>query len=441
MKLKQGAKNVLRFAVKNKKPNEQGQVMLNMVYTVDSKPVSRSTGIRIFPSDFDAKTQKVSPKAKDSVRLTRRLEKIKNDFNDVLESFDGRLTADIVGRMMDGTYSAKNDPMKIDFFEYALSYYKDVLWADGKGKLAYSTYYNGCQSIMDVQYYFYGLIGEKFFPISAMNVDMLNKYISSCRNKKRPNTAATINHKLAPIIKAARYAASNDLMKNKVVAAISDSYLSEKTVYESDITPEDKVVRYLTDEQMQDFVDLYHRVKYDTTRDFMDMFLFSFYACGLRVSDIMTLEWGHINVESRMLTKMLVKTKTRISFKLSPAAMEILQKWEGIYPRFVFGRLATDFNVSDPKSLKEEIGRKNRSIVQSLHSIGEKMNLPFNLSMHVARHTFVVKALNEGVPVHKISVLIGDSLMTTEKVYAEFLPKTLDDVIERKLSFEFKPKK
>ena len=117
--------------MKNKKPNEQGQVMLNMVFTVEGKPVSRSTGIRIFPSDFNAKTQKVSSKAKDSVRLTRRLEKIKGDFQDALDSYNGKLTAEIVGKMMDGTYSAKSDPRKIDFFEYVLAYYKDVLYAGG----------------------------------------------------------------------------------------------------------------------------------------------------------------------------------------------------------------------------------------------------------------------------------------------------------------------
>ena len=155
----------------------------------------------------------------------------------------------------------------------------------------------------------------------------------------------------------------------------------------------------------------------------------------------MTLEWNHVDLKNKTLTKMLVKTKNRISIKLTPAALEILGRWEGRYPRFVFGRLSSDFDVSDPKALKEEIGKKNRTIVQSLHSIGEKMKLPFNLSMHVARHTFAVKALNEGVPVHKISTLIGDSLMTTEKVYAEFLPKTLDETIEQKLSFKFKPRK
>lgn len=79
--------------------------------------------------------------------------------------------------------------------------------------------------------------------------------------------------------------------------------------------------------------------------------------------------------------------------------------------------------------------------------VGEQMELPFKLTMHVARHTFAVLALNgetkDGIGVRKpmsmVSRLLGHaSTDTTEKVYAKFLPQTLSDEVNR-LGFAFLP--
>ena len=59
---------------------------------------------------------------------------------------------------------------------------------------------------------------------------------------------------------------------------------------------------------------------------------------------------------------------------------------------------------------------------------------------HVARHTFAVMALNRGVTIHMISRLLGhSSILTTEKVYAEFLPDTITEEVKNKLSFGYMP--
>ena len=64
--------------------------------------------------------------------------------------------------------------------------------------------------------------------------------------------------------------------------------------------------------------------------------------------------------------------------------------------------------------------------------------------MHVARHTFAVKALNTSrLDVRLISHLLGHSSVTvTEKVYATFLLPTLTSEVRARLSFpEFSPGK
>ena len=75
-----------------------------------------------------------------------------------------------------------------------------------------------------------------------------------------------------------------------------------------------------------------------------------------------------------------------------------------------------------------------------VNEVGNKMGLPFHLTMHVARHTFAVMALNRGVTIHMISRLLGhSSIITTEKVYAEFLPDTVTEEVKNKLSFGYMP--
>ena len=69
------------------------------------------------------------------------------------------------------------------------------------------------------------------------------------------------------------------------------------------------------------------------------------------------------------------------------------------------------------------------------------MKLPFTLTMHVARHSFAVQALNNGMDVHVISTLLGHSTSSiTERVYAKFLDQTLDNAVKEKMPFNFSSK-
>ena len=157
----------------------------------------------------------------------------------------------------------------------------------------------------------------------------------------------------------------------------------------------------------------------------------------MRISDIITLEWKSINFEKREIRKVIYKSDRILTIPLNDGAMSILKRWrERDLGRFVFGLLSDDFDLSDEEELKRKRLNKNRAIQTSLKEIGNKIGLPFNLTMHVARHTFAVMALNRGVDVHVISLLMGHtSVLVTEKVYAQFLPSTLHDEVMGRLNF------
>lgn len=172
------------------------------------------------------------------------------------------------------------------------------------------------------------------------------------------------------------------------------------------------------------------------------MFMFSLYTCGLRFSDVATLRWAEIDMDKRTIRHIQVKNHTRnakmLSLSIPDEGMKILQRWQGRNDNFVFGLLDDEFDLSNCENLKETLNSKNRTINTSLHTLGDKIHLPFSLHFHVSRHTFATLALNNTVDIKTVSTLMGhSSVLTTEKVYATLLPSTIEKTVEEKLNFHF----
>jgi len=77
------------------------------------------------------------------------------------------------------------------------------------------------------------------------------------------------------------------------------------------------------------------------------------------------------------------------------------------------------------------------TINTSLKRQSKFVNFEIEITFHWARHTWAVLALEKGVEISKISRLLGHtSTAVTEKVYAEFLPDTLGEIVDE-LDFKF----
>lgn len=92
----------------------------------------------------------------------------------------------------------------------------------------------------------------------------------------------------------------------------------------------------------------------------------------------------------------------------------------------MFNLVKENLELDDEEALYKARNNATKCINQSLSVVGEQIGLPFNLSMHVARHTFAVFALNKGLSMSVVSRLLGHgSTDVTEKVYARFIPETV----------------
>ena len=70
-------------------------------------------------------------------------------------------------------------------------------------------------------------------------------------------------------------------------------------------------VKHLSKKELECLIKFYTEDKEARRKEYIEMFLFALYACGLRVIDIITLQWSDIDFDKRTLNKIQVKTKNR----------------------------------------------------------------------------------------------------------------------------------
>ena len=349
-----------------------------------------------------------------------------------------QITAEVIAGFLSHKPLTRKDQGK-DFAEFVLERLESEY---SRHKIGRSRYKNGI-CCMNVFTTFLRATNQGTYEKDKMYVgditpELIDGYIT-WRRDIRQNGDETINHSLTPILKACSYAAELGMIEQSVNARIQDMMIVTKPSLSDEESEFDG--KALTKEQMDALLEYYKNCKEPRRKEFMEMFFFAFHACGLRIVDVMTLQWGHINFEKKELRKIMIKTSKRHVIPLTEPALKILRKWQEkrVGCRYVFDLVNDNLDLNDEEALYKARINATKCIGQSLAVVGEQLEFPFSLSMHVTRHTFAVMALNKGLSMSVVSRLLGHgSTDITEKVYAHFLPETLsaemdklhDDLVE-----------
>ena len=186
--------------------------------------------------------------------------------------------------------------------------------------------------------------------VGDMTPELLDSYINWRREIKQ-NSDATINHALTPILKAWAYASEMSMMDPAVNARIQDMRIVTKVSLSEEEAEFDG--KSLTKEQMADLLEYYRNCVEPRRKEFLEMFFFAFHACGLRVVDVMTLQWKHIDFARRELRKIMIKANKRHVIPLTEPALRILRQWqekrEGC--RYVFNLVKESLDLDDAEAL------------------------------------------------------------------------------------------
>lgn len=155
--------------------------------------------------------------------------------------------------------------------------------------------------------------------------ELLDSYIV-WRKEIKQNSDATINHALTPILKACAYASEMSMIDPAVNARIQDMRIVTKvSLSEEEVEFDGKS---LAKEQVSALLEYYKTCQEPRRKEFLEMFFFAFHACGLRVVDVMTLQWKHIDFARKELRKIMIKTNKRHVIPLTEPALRILQQWQ-----------------------------------------------------------------------------------------------------------------
>ena len=412
------------------KPNKLYQI--NIEYTWNARIIRKATGITARYADWNPNanhrgelrsTYGEEYKRTNSL-LNKRLDKIDADLVEYKEKHD-RITVEVIKAILNNEPIMRVDSGK-DFVEFAIERLNSKY---NRNKIGYSRYKNGCSALKVFKEFLVstgrGTYKSDGIYIGEMTCELLEANIS-WRKTVKGNSDATINHSLTPILDACRYASELGYIDRTTNANLQEMRIDLKPSIDEDTQKCDG--RFLTKEQLNKLVEYYEKCQELRRKEFIEMFLFAFHACGLRVVDVMTLQWGHVNFEKKELRKIMIKTNKRHVIPLTEPALRILRQWQEKRDgcRYVFNLVKDDLNLDDAEALYKARNNATKCINQSLVVVGENIGLPFNLSMHVARHTFAVFALNKGLSMSVVSRLLGHgSTDVTEKVYARFLPETL----------------
>ena len=349
-----------------------------------------------------------------------------------------QITAEVIAGFLSHKPLTRKDQGK-DFAEFVLERLESEY---SRHKIGRSRYKNGicCMNVFTtfLRATNQGTYEKDKIYVGDITPELIDGYIT-WRRDIRQNGDETINHSLTPILKACSYAAELGMIEQSVNARIQDMMIVTKPSLSDEESEFDG--KALTKGQMDALLEYYKNCKEPRRKEFMEMFFFAFHACGLRIVDVMTLQWGHINFEKKELRKIMIKTSKRHVIPLTEPALKILRKWQEkrVGCRYVFDLVNDNLDLNDEEALYKARINATKCIGQSLAVVGEQLEFPFSLSMHVARHTFAVMALNKGLSMSVVSRLLGHgSTDITEKVYAHFLPETLsaemdklhDDLVE-----------
>lgn len=361
--------------------------------------------------------------------MKSQLDKMDGSLAEYSQNHSGQMSTEIIKDILDGKPLTRKDEGR-DFVEFTnelaeAEYKRNVIGISRK-----KNFLSGMRMFGE----FLSSTGKGTYKkdsiyLGEINPELVDSYIEWRRTVKR-NGDETINHALAPIIKSCQYASDLGLLDPKVNMRIKKMRIVIKPRLDDE--DDDKAELYLTRDQIEQIVEYYKICKEQRRKEFIEMWLFAYHACGLRVIDVMTLQWQHIDFENRELKKVQVKTRSRHTIPLNDTAMSIIQMWKDRNRRkkFVFDLVDDSLNINDDEALYFARNNATQCINQSLTVVGDQLGFAIPLTMHKARHSFAVHALNQGTDMSKVSRFLGhQSTAVTEKIYAKFLSSTLSDTM------------
>ncbi len=261
------------------------------------------------------------------------LQKVLKQFDTKIISYiekHGDISVETIQALLDGTDAILRNDKGIEFLDFAKQRFRDRY---NSGLIGVSSRENGISYINQFAKFLqqehkgsHGLKKELLY-VSEMSEDLVLEFRNWFLDSRKVDT---VNKVVQAIGSVCDYATQMNYLPLEVTMSIKNLHLADKSLDAEEVS-----VKYLTEEELQKFADLRETLPLVRQKEFHDMFMFSFYACGLRLIDMMTLRWVDIDYKSRTIRKIQVKTRNRNIIPIREPVFDILLRWKGRYKVFV----------------------------------------------------------------------------------------------------------
>lgn len=389
--------------------DKNGEAPLYIRVTKDRKSRFITTGYKFKENQWDLEKQRVRKNFPNSARVNALLAQKIADAEGHVADLE-RKTKAVSGRRLKEAIKGKGS---VNYFDFAYGRLEQM-----KSNVAYRTHRGYRDCIAKFEKY----NGGRDLNFDDISVTLLKDYNNYCSNHLGNNNT-TIKLSMTILGKFFKDAIKEDLVD-------ANLYPFDKI----QIKKEAAKRMFLNKEQIQQFRNI--EVNPDSKAPIIkDMFLFAVYAGGLRLSDVLELQWQNINLNENRITKTIRKTGRFHSFKIGSVAVEILTKYNTKEAKdfdFVFPMLENGSPFfANKQYANAEIERCTSLCSLHLKNISNALKFPFSLSFHLSRHTFATNALNNGMRIEHVSKLMDHSDIGITQIYAKIISQELDDAVEK----------
>lgn len=397
--------------VLRKKENKDGTFPLALRITKERKTSFIHLGYNLNEKDWDSVAQRVKRSHPNATRLNNFISiKIADASNKSLEAeaSNDRATANSIRKSI----KPKSDAM---FFAQGNIYLE---YLQGIGS------YTAHETEKSRLRIFKEFLGDRDIAFPDITTSLLEKFYLHLKSERKLAERTAMNYLI--LIRTIYNRAINDGIADRKCYPFGEGKTPIK------IPESTKVGGHKTDVEKLETIVL-ESSSHDHARN---LWLFSFYFAGMRISDVLRLRWSDFYGDRLHYT--MGKNGKTGSLKIPEKAHAILRKYEchKTHPDdLVFPDLKVLPTLNDPFEVKRRISfivtnldKIMRTQVRKIAKIDTKM------SMHISRHTFATLA-GDKIPIQMLQKLYRHSdIKTTIGYQANFINKDTDDALDAVLN-------
>lgn len=399
--------------VLRKKKTKDGSYPLAIRITKDRSSSFIHLGKTIKESDWDEIHNRVRKSHPNSGRLNNFLIKKLSEANDKILELETQKNSLSSRAIKSSIKPAANDG---NFFSYAELYLNNFKTA---GK--YNRYYPDQSRINR----FREFVDGRKITFQEITVALLTRFKAWLKGKHKASDRSIVNHLI--IIRTIFNLAIREnrldvkhypFGKDKIKIKLPDSIKIGLTIEE---------VKMIESLDLKDHPYLHHC---------RNLWLFSFYFAGMRISDVLRLKWSDFQ-DSRLAYQMGKNSKGG-SLKSNDKALLILSEYEDQKKSsddVIFPELKNIADFTDTFEVQRIISYAVKRIDENLSKVALLAGINKKLTTHIARHTFG-NLSGDKIPIQMLQKLYRHSSITTTIGYqSNFIHKDADEALDAVVGF------